>query len=127
VKDKDHTVTESISNTWGLGGRAGMLINDNTLLFGAAGVAGATLHVAMTPGGDEDPIDESGSLTGYYIGAGLETLLKNGWSLKGEYRYSGYSGGFDTADYKNKDGEEKWLNIGNLVTQSVRLTLDRRF
>jgi opacity protein-like surface antigen len=95
-------------NSWAVGGRIGYLLSDSTLLFGSGGYTQmkAKLKSRFTgsagAGDEESPqiyginadydISSSSSdwLNGYYLGAGVETLLFENFSLKFEYRFADY-------------------------------------
>jgi outer membrane immunogenic protein len=69
----DHT------SSWSVGGRLGVLVNPTTLLYGAAGYTQAEF--------DFGPLG-SPTFSGYFVGAGIETFLRQSLTLKLEYRFS---------------------------------------
>jgi outer membrane immunogenic protein len=74
--------------SWSVGARLGGLITPRTLLYGTAGYTQAEFELT---GFNADTAD------GYFVGAGIEHMLRENWTLKLEYRYSDYEGqDFDT-------------------------------
>ncbi len=67
--------------SWAVGARLGYLVSPSTLLYGTAGYTQA-----------EFELDGFGASTfgGYFVGAGIETFLRQNWTLKLEYRYSDF-------------------------------------
>jgi opacity protein-like surface antigen len=66
-------------HSWAIGARLGYLVTPSTLLYGTAGYTQA-----------EFELDGFGSRTfgGYFVGAGVETFLRQNWTLRLEYRFS---------------------------------------
>jgi outer membrane immunogenic protein len=66
--------------SWAVGGRLGFLTSPSTLVYGTAGYTQA----------DFDYIDGhlSETFDGYFVGAGIETFLRDNWTLKLEYRFA---------------------------------------
>jgi outer membrane immunogenic protein len=96
-----------LGNSWSIGGRAGFLATESTLIFGSAGYVSTHAELKASFNGRAEAEasgdgDASGSaeagfdisssdsdwLDGYYVGAGIEQLLTSNISLKLEYRYS---------------------------------------
>jgi outer membrane immunogenic protein len=76
-------LSASLTSEWSVGGRAGYLVNPETLVYGLA---------AYTQGNFDLPLHLSGSTPdGYTVGGGIETRLGGNWFLKGEYRYTHFS------------------------------------
>jgi outer membrane immunogenic protein len=76
--------------SFSVGGRLGGLITPKTLLYATGGYTQTEVE-----GGLE------GTAAGYFVGAGLEHMLRDNWSLRFEYRYSDMEadvedGGVDT-------------------------------
>lgn len=87
-------VNVAIEDQWSIGGRAGFLANDSTLLYGLVAYTQAKTSGGVTLGGTGFPLDTP-DLSGWSVGAGIETRLADNWYLKGEYRYTM----FDTESY----------------------------
>jgi outer membrane immunogenic protein len=66
--------------SWAVGARLGGLVTPKTLLYGTVGYTQA-----------EFALDNNEQLfDGYFVGAGIEHLLHQNWTLKLEYRYADY-------------------------------------
>jgi outer membrane immunogenic protein len=63
---------------WAVGGRLGYLVNPATLVYGTGGYTETELK----------SLGDSQKFTGWFAGAGIETMLRDHWSLKLEYRFS---------------------------------------
>jgi outer membrane immunogenic protein len=76
--------------TWAIGARLGFLANAGTLVYGTAGYT-------------QTEFDFFGLKTqdfgGYFVGAGIETFLRDNWTLKLEYRYAEYGSENLAPDY----------------------------
>lgn len=66
----------------------GYTLNDDTLLYGFAGVSRAKFDYSIS--GVPMNLDQRVSRTGYVVGLGVERALSEKWSLRGEYQYSNY-------------------------------------
>jgi outer membrane immunogenic protein len=75
-------VTGKLNNAWSVGGRLGVLSSPTTLWYATGGYTQANLDLSI-------PISTP-DFDGYFVGAGVESQLGGGWSLKGEYRFSQY-------------------------------------
>jgi opacity protein-like surface antigen len=96
----------SIDSMWTAGARLGFLSSESTLLFVSGGYASANAELSAdydsVVGGEaggvlNDPdftvawnasASESDWMSGYYLGAGVETLLTDSISVRVEYRYT---------------------------------------
>ncbi len=72
----------NLDNTWAVGGRLGFSHSCCTLWYVTAGYTGTEMEFDGTFKED---------LTGYFVGGGVEQNLRDGFSLKLEYRYADYS------------------------------------
>jgi outer membrane immunogenic protein len=118
--------TEQLGSGWGLGVRAGILANDSTLVFGSVGFASRDVELGYEKAAGKDPavsFNETVSAAGYYVGAGMETLLSDNLSLKAEYRYSQFDG-YETGA-TGKSG--KVLSSDGFDLHQVRASLNWRF
>lgn len=74
-----------------LRGSLGYTVRPDTLLYGFAGYSVGRSELTIN---SSDPsrgnIDESIDIDGYAVGVGLEKLLTDKWSVRGEYEYSNY-------------------------------------
>lgn len=97
-----------ISSVTHLGGRAGFLINPQTLIFGTASAMWGTAQMSFTSALSDffedgsalsvNHSNESVNVTGTSIGIGVERMLQNNWSIKAEVRRTRY-------DYDNEGHE----------------------
>jgi outer membrane immunogenic protein len=72
--------------SWAIGGRLGYLVNPSTLIYGTAGYTQAEFETsAQYLSGFNSP-----TFSGYFVGAGIETFLRQNWTLKLEYRFSDF-------------------------------------
>jgi outer membrane immunogenic protein len=65
--------------SWSIGARLGGLITPKTLLYATGGYTQTELEGVL-----------DGTADGYFVGAGLEHILRDNWTLKLEYRYSAF-------------------------------------
>lgn len=72
-----------LEDMWSIGLRLGYLVNPNTLLYGLLAYTEASFDA-----GKLDGFVDIDNFSGYSVGAGLETHLRDGWFLKGEYRFT---------------------------------------
>ena len=86
-----------LGNAWALGARLGYLPSDKVLVYGDAGVTGATVtqrvsfsYTTNGWGNGSGAASHNTTQTGYFIGAGMETQLSAHYTLKAEYRYSDF-------------------------------------
>lgn len=77
-------VTAKYEDIWAIGGRVGVIVHKDMLLYGTAGYTSTEFSV-RNPGGKG-----SEDLDGFFVGVGLERLLHNNLYLRAEYRYSNY-------------------------------------
>ncbi len=97
----EETGTRSLRNAWYGGARLGYLLMPSSLLYATGGYTRAhfsstTLNGSVPPfvqGLDSIPANSSG---GWYVGAGIETQIAQGWSIRGEYRYADYGTAYFT-------------------------------
>lgn len=77
-------VKTSYEDIWAVGGRLGVIVHKDMLLYGTVGYTRADLTVKNPDGKASEDLD------GFFVGAGLERLLCTNLYLKAEYRYSNY-------------------------------------
>lgn len=94
--------------SWSIGARLGALVTPKTLLYATGGYTQTELE-----GGLE------GTADGYFVGAGLEHMLRDNWTLKFEYRYSEFEA----------DVEQGGVVVGDaeLTSHTARLVLSYKF
>jgi outer membrane immunogenic protein len=74
------------NHSWSIGARLGFLTSPGTLVYGTVGYTQMDIDVDSPALG----LSNSTTFDGYFVGAGLETFLRDNWTLKLEYRYSDY-------------------------------------
>jgi outer membrane immunogenic protein len=99
----------AISNQWGIGARLGVLLTPTSLWYANAGWTRADFDISSGGSSVGD------SVNGYFIGGGVEQVLRQNVSLKFEYRFSDY----DAATFSGSDFESQ--------VHSVRLGLNYKF
>lgn len=136
-----------ISSITHLGGRAGFLINPQTLIFGTASTMSGTAQMSFTgilsdffEDGSALSVNrsnESVSVKGTSIGIGVERMLQNNWSIKAEVRKTRYSydnsdGGLDSfegsygGEYYNSEFEAGG-GADSIAVNSLRVLAVKRF
>jgi outer membrane immunogenic protein len=73
-----------LDDIWAVGGRAGIIVHKDLLLYGTVGYTQAELTLSNAAAKNKEDLD------GYFVGVGLERLLCSNLYLKGEYRYSDF-------------------------------------
>jgi outer membrane immunogenic protein len=111
----------------------GGLTFDRMMLYVAGGVSWARIsatHSFIRDGDGSLVFDSSADRTGWNIGAGLEFMLANTWTLGLEYRYTDYGSRNFTVP-AGTAGTLSWttftVSADNLRTQDVRLRLNYLF
>lgn len=87
-------IQSELEDTWFVGGRAGFVFNDTSLIYALGGYTWAKGKVKGLNGfefiGDNDDfgeVDEDDNVDGWTAGVGVEQLLTESISLKVEYRH----------------------------------------
>lgn len=70
--------------------KTGYLVNDQTLIYGIAGVAKAKFDYDVALDSPAWNLDENFSRTGYVVGLGIERKLTERISITGEYEYANF-------------------------------------
>ncbi len=73
-----HGFDTDLSALYLVGGRAGMVVNDNTLLYVQAAAASGRLKIRET--GDNASASSNRNRSGYAVGVGMEVQLNDKWS-----------------------------------------------
>jgi outer membrane immunogenic protein len=83
-------IDADLTNVYGfdVGARAGYVLNPTTLGYVLGGYAWQ--HFELDGNIEGDPFDFEEDRDGYVVGVGMETVIRDGWTLKTEYRYSYY-------------------------------------
>jgi len=95
VSDRWDSASINHRHSWSVGARLGMLSSPTTLWYAMAGYTQAQFDF----GGDllDVLVDRYGSsrsrtFDGYFLGAGVESILHGNWSLRLEYRFTQFDG-----------------------------------
>jgi outer membrane immunogenic protein len=70
-------------HSWSVGGRLGYLTSPATMWYGTAGYTNATFDLSSNIGSLDLP-----DFSGFFVGGGVESVLRDGWSLRAEYRFT---------------------------------------
>ncbi|MFN3549535.1 MAG: outer membrane protein, partial [Mesorhizobium sp.] len=88
----DLTYTLETGDSWSVGGRAGFLVNPQTLFYGLAAYtrqnmkADLTLNTGFAPIGSQELVSYDYDRDGWTFGLGMQTMLTDRLSTKLEYR-----------------------------------------
>lgn len=131
------TTHASYDNGWTIGGRVGIAKANSVLLYSMAGYSQGNLsnnwaHHEAFAGHPNLTHQYPGSMrfNGWTAGVGVETSLGGNWSLKTEYRYSGFSS--NTYDITVPDPQHHCIthetkSTVDLSTQTARVILSYKF
>ncbi|MCQ0969212.1 outer membrane beta-barrel protein (plasmid) [Paracoccus sp. TK19116] len=115
------TASTEVNNILSLRFKTGYLLNDQTMLFGSAGVVRGDFDVTLASDGDS--ATESYNATGYSLGLGVERKLSNRMSLTAAYEYRD----FGRTDVDFTDGETTIETIATPEHHNVSLGLNFSF
>ncbi len=122
-----------VGDSWAVGGRLGMLATDSTLFYVLGGYTQAKValsaELSSNNGANSLGDSQSGWESGYFVGAGAETLLTESISLKAEYRFSDYGKVESDYDFSNVNTNfsEGVSHSADVTVHSVRAVLSFRF
>jgi len=114
----DASLSQKDGHAWSIGGRLGVLASPSTLLFVSAGWTQVSAEADISFDGDQR-IKLSKERDGVFVGAGLETQLGRGLSLRGEYRFTRLDG-----DHRSATLGEGY-DCGYDCYYNTRMELDR--
>jgi outer membrane immunogenic protein len=127
------TSSVEVGNSWDVGGRLGIVVNDNAMIYALAGYSFAKIkteayHDVASIGNNEyfDSVSVSNEHNkgGLLLGAGFEYALSENMSLKTEYRYVNY-GKVSDSNYSN---DNYFIDhTADVSVQSVRALLSYKF
>ncbi|MEI9906013.1 MAG: outer membrane beta-barrel protein [Asticcacaulis sp.] len=80
-----HGFDTDLSQLASLGGRVGMVVNDNTLVYAQAAVVSGRLKIHET--GDNAAANASRTRSGYSVGVGTEMQINDKWSVGVEWNH----------------------------------------
>jgi len=79
-----------------VGGRVGMVVGSNALVYARAGYTNARVNLAYDhPTNNTLDVTEGENLDGVRVGGGVELAVGTNAFVRAEYRYSNYEQGFD--------------------------------
>ena len=121
-------INSELEDTWFVGGRAGFVIHDTTLVYGLGGYTWAKGKVNSLLGFDFDGagddfgfIDKDESVDGFTAGAGIETMLTESLSLKLEYRHDF----LDSIKWNEAAFDPEWGGVDEDNTSSGEVKFSR--
>lgn len=94
---------------WSIGGRVGGLVTPKTLLYATGGFTQADFDGLL-----------NGTANGFFVGAGIEHVLRENWTVKFEYRFSDFQA--DVVDQQNNPA-----GGADLTTHTGRVVLSYKF
>lgn len=118
------------NTTWTIGARFGLATSNTSMVYGLIGYSQTNADIAVFENdgvGGSFRISRELDFSGLVLGAGLEQDLGNGFSLKGEYRYTNYGEEHFGSGIANLAGTEFETDDFDLDTHSFRLTLAYKF
>ncbi len=80
-----HGFDTNLSQLAAIGGRVGMVVNDNTLIYAEAAAASGRLRIHET--GDNATASVSHTRSGYQVGAGMDLQLNDKWTVGVEWQH----------------------------------------
>jgi outer membrane immunogenic protein len=133
------SMSTEVGDSWAIGGRLGFLPTERTLLYALGGYTQAKINqngwitadvqqLGLT--GFNEGISNSGWQGGWFVGAGVETMLTDNISLKGEYRYNDYGSVSSSRSDLINTNPDQYLGgdrSDDVTVQSVRAVLSWRF
>ena len=119
------------NSTWTIGARFGLLTSNTSMVYGLIGYSRTSLDVTVFHDEVVNPannrrISEDLDFSGLVLGVGLEQDLGNGFSLKGEYRYTNY-GSESFGPNIEIDPTLEEIDHFDLDSHAFRLTLNYKF
>jgi outer membrane immunogenic protein len=127
-----------VGDSWAIGARAGFLAMDNALIYVLGGYTEAKIKSESELRGVDDAsflafdTNDSSWEDGWFVGGGIEALLTQNISLKGEYRYNDYGSrhrndsASDFLDVPAESFANSHQDI-DVTVHSVRAVLSYRF
>lgn len=129
-----------VGNSWDVGGRLGVLLNDRTLVYGLGGYSWAKIKTAAynntynNLNSNDNAWFYSEAVReqtrgGWMAGAGLEYAFSNNVTLKTEYRHYDYGTVRVSETYSNRNdwGNSSMEHSSKVTVDSVRALLSYKF
>ena len=114
----------TISRAWAVGGRVGYLVTPGLMVFATGGYTEAHFRnygwwdILANGVGPNLPGHRSRDFGGYFVGGGLEMMLRHGFFLRGEVRYADYREGITNA---GTFGPDTYVDAEDAEILTVRL------
>ena len=118
------------NTTWTIGARLGLITSNTAMLYGLIGYSRTSMDITLVQddgAGNSSTVSRNLDFDGFVVGAGLEQNLGNGFSLKGEYRYTNYGSESFGPATPNLAGTVFENDSFDIDSHSFRLTLNYKF
>jgi outer membrane immunogenic protein len=91
----DSTIRHASRGSWGINGRAGVLVSPNTMIYASGGWGQTRFNTRFinTPAG-ADPVEifnDGITRDAWRVGGGVEVAMGHGWTGRLDYTYSNYN------------------------------------
>ena len=118
---EDYDAAFNHESTFTIGGRAGVVAGPSTLIYALAGYSSGEFNSTTSDG--TDTADADFTADGYSIGAGVEQMVTENFSVRAEYRYTKFD------DFESDwSGDDMAIDMnGDIDTSTVALTAAFRF
>jgi outer membrane immunogenic protein len=125
----DMRLSQKDGHAWSIGGRLGVLASPSTLLFLSAGWTQVSTEADLSFwDGSDRRIKLDKERDGAFVGAGIETQLGRGFSLRGEYRFTRLDDDNRKLTLVEYDGYSRRVDFDrDLDVHSVRAVLVYKF
>jgi len=118
------------NTAWTIGARLGLITSNTSMVYGLLGYARTSADISVFENdgaGNSIRTSHNVDFSGFVVGAGLEHNLGNGFSLKGEYRYTNFGDEVFDTDIANLAATRLEDDTFDLDSHSFRLTLAYKF
>ena len=123
--DAGVSLDTKVGNSWAIAARIGWLPTERTMLYALGGFTEADIHqdgsifADLGPSSFKEGVGGSGWQSGWVVGGGVETMLSDNWSIKGEYRYADYGSLSSHREEPLFQGEGGSIDVGGDRSDSV--------
>ena len=124
------------NSTWTIGARLGLLTSNTSMVYGLIGYSRTSVDISLSedngnpavlPHANYTDTSKSVDFSGLVLGVGMEQDLGNGFSLKGEYRYTNFGDEVYGTNILNYVGDRFEDDTFDLDSHSFRVTLAYKF
>jgi len=121
--DAGVSLSTEVKDSWAIAARIGWLPTERTMLYALGGFTQAdisqdgSIFADLGSNGFRESVGSSGWQSGWVVGAGIETMLDDSWSIKGEYRYADYG----SLSAHREEPLYEGLNVGGDRSDDVRV------